>query len=143
MNTKNFKFTDFLVTKQPHENVPNDEQKKNIYELMLVMQYIRDKFGDKIIINSGFRSSKVNKSVGGATNSAHLYGYACDFVPYDISKMKDLQELCISLVKNNELNVDQLINEYPNKKGVASWLHIGLKRPKTNEVRRQIITITK
>lgn len=143
MDTKDFKFKEFIKTSQPYDNTPDEECKKNIIDTMLVMQKIRDVFGDKIIINSGFRSVKVNKAVKGSANSAHIKGYACDFVPSDSSKMKELQDLCVSLVKSNEITVDQLIIEYPNSKGIASWLHIGLRRPSTNEVRGQILTIKK
>ena len=34
-----------------------------------------------INVTSGFRCSKLNKAVGGVSNSAHLYGYAADTQP--------------------------------------------------------------
>lgn len=35
--------------------------------------------GRRIVINSGYRSPAYNRSVGGATNSMHVQGRACDF----------------------------------------------------------------
>lgn len=44
------------------------------------LQVLRDHFDAKIVINSGYRSLKHNKAVGGASNSQHLYGKAADIV---------------------------------------------------------------
>lgn len=46
--------------------------------LLVVMQYLRDKYGNTII-TSGYRCTKHNKRVGGDVNSKHLVGLACDF----------------------------------------------------------------
>lgn len=47
------------------------------------LEKIRSHFGGAINITSGYRSPKYNALVNGATNSAHLYGRACDFVVHD------------------------------------------------------------
>lgn len=47
-------------------------------ELVEVLQKIRDHFGKPVVINSGYRTAKHNKAVGGATYSQHLYGTAAD-----------------------------------------------------------------
>ena len=47
-------------------------------ELVELLQKIRDHFGKAVVINSGFRTAKYNKSVGGAAYSQHLYGMAAD-----------------------------------------------------------------
>ena len=44
------------------------------------MQVIRDYFGKPIKINSGYRSPKHNKNVGGAKNSQHVKGRAAYIV---------------------------------------------------------------
>jgi len=46
--------------------------------LVELLQKLRNKYGS-VIISSGYRCSKFNKKVGGATNSAHLKGQAADF----------------------------------------------------------------
>lgn len=48
--------------------------------LILGLQLIRDKTGKRITINSGYRSLEHNKAIGGATNSSHVKGMACDIV---------------------------------------------------------------
>lgn len=42
------------------------------------LQALRDKLGRPIIINSGYRSPKHNKAVGGASQSKHMLGLAID-----------------------------------------------------------------
>lgn len=46
--------------------------------LVELLQKLRNKYGS-VIISSGYRCSKFNKKVGGASNSAHLKGQAADF----------------------------------------------------------------
>lgn len=47
-------------------------------ELVEVLQKIRTHFGKPVVINSGYRTAKHNKAVGGATYSQHQYGTAAD-----------------------------------------------------------------
>ena len=51
------------------------------YFLEVVRQSMRDNYADKdvpLFVNSGYRSSVVNKLVGGSPTSDHLFGYAAD-----------------------------------------------------------------
>ncbi|GHA11777.1 D-Ala-D-Ala carboxypeptidase family metallohydrolase [Streptomyces echinoruber] len=55
--------------------------KENVRRLMYKLEAVRKKAGNSpITINSGFRSIAHNSSVGGASNSMHLYGVAADIV---------------------------------------------------------------
>jgi uncharacterized protein YcbK (DUF882 family) len=51
----------------------------NIIELAKQMQVIRDSFNAPIIINSAYRSPAYNSMIGGAKQSKHKLGQACDF----------------------------------------------------------------
>jgi len=100
-------------------NYPTWSEVKNLEGLAEVMEKVRTILqNNSITINSGFRCLEVNQAVGGATNSAHLYALACDFVcpgfgtPYDVCKALEPH------VK--ELELDQLIWEY------GDWVHLGL-----------------
>lgn len=60
-------------------------------ELVDFLQKIRDHFGKPIIINSGYRCEKHNKTVGGAASSLHTKGMAADIVvegvkPVEVAK---------------------------------------------------------
>ncbi|MGI5142341.1 MULTISPECIES: D-Ala-D-Ala carboxypeptidase family metallohydrolase [unclassified Streptomyces] len=61
--------------------VGSTEVKENIRRLMYKLEAVRKKAGNSAItINSGFRSVSYNASVGGASNSMHVYGDAADIV---------------------------------------------------------------
>lgn len=49
------------------------------------LQIIRDHFGKAITVTSGCRCGSHNKSIGGRSNSKHLFGIACDFVVEGVS----------------------------------------------------------
>lgn len=46
--------------------------------LLSVLDKLRDKIGEPIYINSGYRTPEHNKAVGGSTLSYHMYGMAAD-----------------------------------------------------------------
>lgn len=46
--------------------------------LLRVLDSLRDKIGEPIYINSGYRTPKHNKEVGGSKLSYHMYGMAAD-----------------------------------------------------------------
>lgn len=56
-----------------------DAYKKNLVTLFNKMEIIRDYFNRPIIINSAYRPPQYNRLIGGAKNSAHLYGMAADW----------------------------------------------------------------
>ncbi len=59
--------------------MPN-EVLRNIELLSEQLQIIRDYTGKSITINSGYRSPEHNKSIGGVSNSQHVFGKAADIV---------------------------------------------------------------
>jgi zinc D-Ala-D-Ala carboxypeptidase len=98
------------------DNTPSSIVVANLRLVGVVMETIRTLLGDRpIIVHSGYRSSQVNKAVGGAATSAHCFGLACDFVcpefgtPYDVA---------LAILKS-DIEYDQLILEY-------GWVHAGL-----------------
>lgn len=48
-------------------------------ETVIVLQAVRDYFGQPITITSGYRTPSHNKAVGGAASSQHVVGTAVDF----------------------------------------------------------------
>ena len=89
------------------------------------LEFVRNKLGSPLIINSWFRSPELNKAVGGAFNSAHMTGWAIDLhsdkmPPYELGKF--IIELGISF--------DQIIHEY------GQWVHLSFDPA----CRKQILT---
>ena len=70
--------------------MPNDVF-LNIEQLAEELEVLRVFFDSSITINSGYRSPKYNKSIGGATKSQHLKGTAADIVVegYNPSEVAD------------------------------------------------------
>ena len=112
--TQNFKLSEFLVTNTGLPNTPGhgSEVYANIVRLAGMLQRIRDYVGQPIIINSGYRSQAVNKAVGGANNSSHLYGLAADIRTGKHSPLE-----LAHLIDNSGVEFDKLIIE-------PTWVHI-------------------
>lgn len=88
-----------------------------LYSLVVyLLEPIREKFAVPMIITSGYRCEKVNKLVGGASNSQHRKGEAVDFYFEGFSK-KEMTAAFFEIAEN--FDFDQLI--YYKKKG---FIHI-------------------
>ncbi len=84
-----------------------EEVLKNIKKLAIQLQIIREYTGLPIKINSGYRSPKHNKSIGGSKNSQHKLGKAADIVIEGLSS-DVVYELIEDLIKKNVLNIKGL-----------------------------------
>lgn len=83
-----------------------------------------------LFINSGYRCPRLNKAVGGVSNSQHLQGQAVDI---DFTSKKANKEF-FNKVKASDVVFDQLLNEFD-----FSWVHISFKKEGN---RHQVINIT-
>lgn len=99
-----------------------------------VLDPLRKAWGRPIIINSGYRCEKLNKLVGGATNSDHKYGRAVDMEDYtrDPKKNKEL----FDLIRNLKLPYKQLINEYD-----YNWIHVSYDKNNLKQETLQAIKV--
>ena len=79
-----------------------------------VLQPLRNKYGKSIVVTCGYRCPRLNKAVGGASTSDHLYGNAADIRSQSDSRAdnKALFDLLVKMMKNGEIGVKQIINEY-------------------------------
>jgi len=114
-------------------NTPNDDEIANLTETCDLLEKIRTLCGNKpVVVSSGFRCKALNSAVGGASNSAHLYGCAADFT---VSAFGSVYQTCKAIEPHlKEWGVDQLI--YEN----GSWVHIGSAIP-PGSPRAQCLTI--
>ena len=112
-------------------NNPTQEVKNNLNKLIdNVLDPLRELYGKPIIVNSGYRCTKLNKAIGGAKNSQHLVGQASDI--RTVQNTKESNKELFDLIKNSKLPFDQLINEYD-----YNWVHVSYS-PRN---RRQVLTI--
>jgi len=103
------------------DNTPNEQEIANLRRLAALLQQVKTAVGGKpVMINSGFRSKKVNDAVGSKDSSQHRLGCAADIrVPG--MKPREVVEACIAA----EVPFDQIILEFD------SWTHISV--PNTPE----------
>ena len=94
-------------------NVPSGGVLGNLLQTAIGLEGVRAVLGVPLQITSGYRCPAVNAAVGGVADSAHLSGWAADFVapqfgtPFEI--VKKLTE--------SELAFDKLIQE-------GGWVHV-------------------
>lgn len=132
MNKINFKISELIHSEIAERckisNMPDIKSLDNILNLIVYcLQPIRDVIAKPMIISSGYRSKALNKKVGGSVNSQHLSGQAVDFT---VKNMKP--DEIINIIKKNNIEFDQLINEYDR------WVHVSFNIEKN---RKQILYI--
>ena len=138
--SEHFKLAELTKTKTGIENVPNEEQVKNLRRLCKWLERLRKKWNDlygdgddPIIINSGFRSPEVNKAVGGATLSNHLTGCAVDIRCIGIEQALRYAAILLDISDLNHEDFDELLIE---QKGYSYWIHFAVRpfgnRKRTN-----------
>ncbi len=102
------------------DNTPSAEHQDNLKSLCeMILQPIRDHFGQVVSVSSGYRSPELCVAIGSSTKSQHAKGQASDFEIFGVSN----KELADYIDQN--LDYDQLILEYwkgedePN----SGWVH--------------------
>lgn len=112
-------------------NKPTNEEIENMKHLALsILEPLRLFMQKPIYINSGFRSQKLNKAVGGVASSQHTRGEAVDIRVTTIAEGKVMFEY----IRRNT-PFDQLIWER-NARG-SRWIHVSARRDGRN--RHQVI----
>jgi zinc D-Ala-D-Ala carboxypeptidase len=125
--SNNFTLEELTVTKTGLPNTPNETEILNLQALVdNILQPLRDKYGKPITVISGFRSSQVNKAIGGSTTSQHSKGEAADITTGSKEGNKEL----FDIIKDN-LPFDQLIDEFD-----YAWIHVSFGPRHRKEVLR-------
>jgi hypothetical protein len=110
--SNHFTLGEFLNVGKYPDNKPTMQHVANMtYGCLMLLEPARLEVGP-IIINSGFRNSRVNAMVGGVKNSQHLLGQAADIRPKDPAHFQRL----VDFLKANAYT-DQLLTG-------SGWLHI-------------------
>jgi zinc D-Ala-D-Ala carboxypeptidase len=112
------------------DNEPGEAAIENLKRLAARLEQVRFLFGAPVIITSGYRSPPLNEAVGGAKNSAHMWGYAADFI---IPSMGSPLHVATRINNRKDIVFDQLINEYD------SWVHFAIE-PEDVDARRETLT---
>lgn len=128
--SKNFSLAELTFSETAERlSLDNDPSAESVAELknlaVNILQPLRDAIGVPVIVNSGYRSPKVNVSIGGSANSQHCRGQAADIRVVGM----DAQSVCEKIIELN-LPFDQLIFE-------GTWVHVSHN---SRGNRRQILT---
>ena len=100
-----------------------EEFQGNIRALVAnVLDPAREKLGQPITVNSGYRCKEHNVKVGGAVGSQHMRGEAADITCADVRRLKEI------IIENGKF--DQLID-------YGTFLHVSWKRNGPN--RKQLL----
>lgn len=96
------------------DNTPSPSVCAHLLQLAQGLERVRSLLGNKPMrIDSGYRSPALNAAVGGAANSAHMEGWAADFVcPAYGTPLRIAQAIAMS-----GLVFDKCIQE-------GNWVHI-------------------
>ena len=114
------------------DNTPNEYQLQNMEIIAKnVFEPLRKAVGGAIKINSFFRCEDLNKAIGGSSRSQHCQGRAIDIDDnYGYMSNNDMYKY----IKKN-LDFDQLIFEFPDDNGNASWIHVSYVDADSNRKR--------
>lgn len=110
------------------KNEANPVIQNNLTIVAANMESVRDLLeGNPIIISSGYRNMEVNRIIGGSVKSAHMLGWAVDFICPRFGTPKQI----VDKLKDSDIKFDQVIEE-------GTWVHISF----APERRRQILKAT-
>ena len=109
------------------DNTPDAFTLANLKKIAEALEAVRALVGRPINVTSGYRSPALNKAIGGAANSAHMFGLAADINVNGYTP----RQLALK-IRDSGIMFDQLILEYDN------WVHFGLSE---GTPRRELLTI--
>lgn len=99
-----------------------------------VLEPVRARFGRPVVVNSGYRSPRVNRAIGGAATSQHVLGEAADI------EMPGVANGEVARFIRDSLAFDQLILEaYTPGVPASGWVHVSWR---AGRLRGQVLTAT-
>ena len=107
------------------KNVPSHEAIANLTNLCRWLEVLRDKAARPIVINSGYRSSQLNRKVGGAPTSNHLTGCAADIRTNGMEQAITYAAILLAYARESQQEFDELLIE-KNRYGTV-WLHFAVR----------------
>lgn len=99
-----------------------------------ILEPVREHFDRPVTVNSGYRSSAVNKAIKGAPKSQHLRGEAVDFEVPGIAN-EDVARWVRAALAFDQLILEAYTPGYPT----SGWVHCSWK---AGPLRRSVLTFT-
>ena len=115
------------------DNTPNEQELANLTRLAAFLEQVKATLGGKpIMVNSAFRSKKVNDAVGSKDTSQHRIGCAADIRVPGMTP-----DEVVKAVIASGLEFDQVIREFDR------WTHISVPNTPETKARKQALIIDK
>lgn len=119
-----------IAVRNGWENSPNAAEINNLTRLAELLEQVRSVLNKPILINSAYRSKKVNDAVGSKDTSQHRNGCAADIRVGGMTP----DQIC-KAIKESDIQFDQLIREFD------SWVHISVPNHAGKTPRNQMLII--
>ena len=132
--TPNFTLEELTTTDhRQFDNTPNETERANLVRLAGLLELVKVAIGGKpVMVNSAFRSKKVNDAVGSKDTSQHRVGCAVDIRVPGMTP-----DQVVKAVITAKLPFDQLIREFDR------WTHISIPNDPKGKPRGQTLIIDK
>jgi uncharacterized protein YcbK (DUF882 family) len=132
--TPNFTLEELTTTDhREFDNTPNETERANLVRLAGLLESVKVSIGGKpIMVNSAFRSKKVNDAVGSKDTSQHRIGCAADIRVPGVTP-----DQVVKAVIAAKLPFDQIIREFDR------WTHISIPNDPKGKPRGQTLIIDK
>ena len=132
--TSHFTLEELTITDhREFDNTPNGDEVANLTRLAGFLEQVKGLLGGKpIMVNSAFRSKKVNDAVGSRDTSQHRLGCAADFRVPGMTP-----DQVVRAVVSSKLPFDQVIREFDR------WTHISIPNTPQGKPRRKALIIDK
>lgn len=115
------------------DNTPNAAELENLKRLAAFLEEVKTVLGGKpVMINSAFRSKKVNDAVGSKDTSQHRIGCAADLRVPGMTPDEVVKTIIAS-----KIGYDQIIREFDR------WTHVSIPNTPGQAPRRQALIIDK
>jgi len=135
--TEHFTLEELTTTDhREFDNTPNETERANLVRLAGLLELVKVALGGKpIMVNSAFRSKKVNDAVGSKDTSQHRIGCAADIRVPGVTP-----DQVVKAVIAAKLPFDQLIREFAKPNG-GGWTHISVPNTMGATPRKQVLII--
>ena len=132
--TEHFTIEELTITDhREFDNTPNETERANLVRLAGLLELVKVAIGGKpVMVNSAFRSKKVNDAVGSKDTSQHRVGCAVDIRVPGMTP-----DQVVKAVITAKLPFDQLIREFDR------WTHISIPNDPKGKPRGQTLIIDK
>lgn len=111
-------------------NEPDEREIKNLQRLAKLLEQVRALVKKPIVVNSAYRSKRVNDAVGSTDKSQHRLGCAAD-----IKVVGMTPDAVVRAVIASGIEFDQVIREFD------SWTHISVPNLPDGKPRKQALII--